>query len=54
MSIYTEKGYADRQDYLRCMSEDYNVDIQTVRMLANLFGPDEDFDGLLVSLEDAG
>lgn len=50
--VYKENGYADRADYLSCLAEDYGVDLQTVQALADLLGPNEDFDGLVSSLED--
>ena len=49
---YTDNGFADRDEYLRCLAEDYDVDIHTVLELAELFGPDEDFDGLVTTLQD--
>jgi hypothetical protein len=52
-NIYQEKGYVNRKDYLKCMSEDYGVPLETVYALADLLGKDEDFDGLISSLEDA-
>ena len=52
MSIYTDEGYESRSDYLTCMSEDYGVGIEAVRALAEALGPGEDFDGLVVALED--
>lgn len=51
-SIYQQNGYYNRTDYLRCMSEDYSVPFPTVMMLADMLGPNEDFDGLIVALED--
>ncbi len=53
MSIYEEHGYKNRTDYLRNLSDDYDVDMYTVQMLADLLGESEDFDGLLTALEDA-
>lgn len=50
--VYVENGYASRADYLSCLAEDYGVDPQTVQALADLLGPNEDFDGLVSSLED--
>lgn len=50
--VYVENGYASRADYLSCLAEDYGVDQQTVQALADLLGPNEDFDGLVSSLED--
>ena len=52
MSIYTDQGYEDRNDYLKCLAEDNEVDINTVEALAGMLGPTEDFDGLVTSIED--
>lgn len=51
-NIYHENGYADRAEYLRCLAEDFELDLDMVVMpIANLFGPREDFDGLVSMLE---
>lgn len=47
MSIYKEHGFESREDYLRGLSEDYGVSFSTVTALANILGPNEDFDGLV-------
>lgn len=52
MSVYTDNGYEGRTDYLKCMAEDYGVSFDIVQTLSMLLGPDEDFDGLISSLED--
>ena len=52
-NIYQENGYADRDDYLTCLSEDYGVPIESVYSLAEMLGENEDFDGLVSALEDA-
>lgn len=52
MSIWTDEGYESRKDYLECLAEDFGVEYKTVAALASILGPDEDFDGLLTSLED--
>ena len=52
-NIYHENGYADRDDYLNCLSEDYGVSIWDVYDLAEILGENEDFDGLVSTLEDA-
>lgn len=52
MSIYTENGYEDRRDYLESLSFDYDVSFDTVLAVAELLGPNEDFDGLVSALED--
>jgi len=50
MNIYQEHGFKDRQDYLTSLCDEYPKDI--VFSLAELLGPNEDFDGLVVSLQD--
>jgi hypothetical protein len=50
--MYKEMGYENRQDYLACMADEYDIQLDTVKALANVLGPEEDFDGLVVSLED--
>ena len=52
MSVYTDNGYDDRDDYLRSLAEDHEVDLETVLMMAEMLGPNEDFDGLVTHLED--
>ena len=52
MSIYITKGFSDRAEYLKSLCEEY--DEQVVYALADLLGETEDFDGLIVTLEDEG
>lgn len=52
MSIYTDNDYLSRKDYLTQLAEDYGVELGTVLMMADLLGPDEDFDGLVTHIED--
>ena len=49
MSVYTENGFKNRQDYLNSLAEDYG---EKVFFMADVLGPSEDFDGLITSLED--
>jgi hypothetical protein len=42
----------ERKEYLNGLAEDFGVSKQTVYALASMLGPDEDFDGLIVALED--
>ena len=51
-NIYQENGYADRNDDLNCLSEDYGVPIEDVYSLAEMLGENEEFDGLVSALED--
>jgi hypothetical protein len=39
-------------NYLRELSDDYNVPIDTVVMLADMLGENELYDGLITELED--
>ena len=52
MSIYTEQGSENRKDYLNCLAEDLGIDRETVYVAASMLGPNEDFDGLVTTLED--
>lgn len=51
MSVYTDNGYESRADYLKCLADDYGVELKTVIQLADILGPNEDFDGLVTALE---
>ena len=51
-NFYRQRGYRDREDYLSCLADDFNRTIDEVTALADLLGESEDFDGLLISLED--
>lgn len=52
MSIYTDKGYESRRDYLTSLADDMGVDLDTVFAMAGILGSSEDFDGLITSFED--
>ena len=49
---YQEDGCADRYAYLRDLAENHGVSIRQVIFASELMGPEEDFDGLVVTLED--
>ena len=51
-NIYQENGYKNRKDYLKCLSENYGIDLDVVYTLANILGEQEDFDGLVAELSD--
>ncbi len=53
-NIYTENGYKGRKDYLKSLAEENGIELCTVIALAQLLGPEEDFDGLVISVQDAG
>jgi len=52
-NIYEERGYRDRKDYLQYLAEDYGLTYEMVKEIADLLGPEEDFDGLVCTLQDA-
>lgn len=49
-TIYKENGYSNREEYLKDLAYEYGCHVY---VLADLLGPEEDFDGLIISLEDA-
>lgn len=51
-SIYEDNGYTCRAQYLECLAEDNGVPLETVQAIADVLGPNEDFDGLVTCLED--
>lgn len=52
MSGYGNTEFDSREQYLRSLAEEHEVDLDTVLTLAELLGPDEDFDGLVSALQD--
>lgn len=50
MNDYQANGFASRRDYLESLAQEY--DREAVFTLAAMLGPNEDFDGLITSLED--
>lgn len=49
-NIYQQHGYADREDYLNTLREEYG---ELVDILITVLPESEDFDGLIAELEDA-
>ena len=49
---YTDNGYKDRNDYLNCLADEMGIDPAMVHAGADMLGPNEDFDGLVTTLED--
>jgi hypothetical protein len=52
MNAYKENGFTSRRDYLDDLADSTGIDRATVYALADLLGPNEDFDGLVTALED--
>lgn len=42
----------ERMKYLKSLSHDYQIDLDIIISLAILLGSNEDYDGLITSLED--
>ena len=51
-NIYKQNDFTSRAHYLECLSQGYNVPLDTVEALANLYGEVEMFDGLVTALQD--
>lgn len=49
-TVYTDHGFDNRTEYLKELAQEY--DHAVVYALADMLGPEEDFDGLVTSLED--
>lgn len=54
MDIYQQHGYSSRKDYLENLADEFGTDYYTVKVLADMLGPNEDFDGLISALKDRG
>ena len=52
LELYLEYGVESRAEYLELMADEFDVPLSTVKALADVLGPNEDFDGLVTSLED--
>ena len=50
MSIYTDKGFKSREDYLDSLANDYDVDINLVLIAATMLGDKQDFDRLVSTI----
>jgi hypothetical protein len=52
MTIYQENGFESRREYLLDLADSMGIDASIVFALADMLGSNEDFDGLVTSLED--
>ena len=50
---YEEEGNFDRFGYLRDLADNHGADLAAVIEVAFVLGPNEDFDGLVTTIEDA-
>lgn len=51
-NVYQENGFENRKAYLASLAEEYGIFYSEVKMIADVLGENEDFDGLVTSLED--
>lgn len=51
MFEYSDYDCETREEYLEYLSDYYSVSLENVLFLAELLGPDEDFDALQTALE---
>lgn len=51
-NVYVENGYKSRDHYLRSLAEENGVDEDAVFAIAHVYGPAEDFDGLVCAVAD--
>jgi hypothetical protein len=52
MTIYEENGFKNRHHYISSLAEARGLDEEIALSMANFFGPNEDFDGLVNTLDD--
>lgn len=52
LARYLEEGVDDRIGHFLNLFHHYGVDVEITIMLADMLGPDEDFDGLITTIED--
>lgn len=50
---YLEDGAECRIDYFLSLHLNYGIDVAAIIEIANVLGPNEDFDGLVTTIEDA-
>ena len=51
-NIYQQNGHIDRKAYLQSLSEEYGIEEEVVFAVADMLGENEDFDGLVTTLQD--
>ena len=52
MSVYKRNGYESRIEYLDDLADQYGLSTDVVYGYADILGANEDFDGLITTLED--
>jgi len=52
LEIYREHGAESRLEYITNLAYEHDVPLDEALTIACLFGPDEDFDGLVCAMQD--
>lgn len=52
LSVYADNGHADRFSYLEDLADENDFPMDALIELADLLGPEEDFDALAVACQD--
>jgi len=53
LGVYRENGADSRFDWIEGLADTHGLALETVIVMADLLGPEEDFDGLVCACEDA-
>ena len=51
MNPYKDNGYKSRTEYLKSLDEEFNISLSEVKMISELIGKEEDFDGLVSEIQ---
>ena len=51
-NVYVQNGFESRKEYLKNLADEYGLPYRTVVDVAEMLGPEEDFDGLVTTLND--
>ena len=51
MNPYKDNGYKSRTEYLKSLAEEFNISLSEVKMISELIGKEEYFDGLVSEIQ---
>jgi hypothetical protein len=51
VNLYKDNGYKSRTEYLKSLAEEFNISLSEVKMISELIGKEEDFDGLVSEIQ---
>ena len=52
MDVYPENGFKNREEYLLSLADQFGVSVYEVKEISSFIGECEDFDALVILLED--